>query len=164
MGFSATLWNCWKTHYSNLMSVSIWRFFYLTSSQCNHFIFHGNYTSNLFNIKLKSCKAPLITISCALIKTIDFHKTAEKHNTAIYRKWIEYLQYVIFPNSGRLSCVFNVSLGMSLQSGGLCCNRIYRPRPSYWKRLKSPRLKPQTFQSFPVLWPWPVNSITAKSS
>ena len=29
-------------------------------------------------------------------------------------------------------CVFNVSLGMSLQSLGLCCNRIYRPRPSYW--------------------------------
>ena len=50
---------------------------------------------------------------------------------------------------------------MSLQSGGLCCNRIYRPRPSYWKRLKSPQLKPRTFQSFPVLWPWPVNSTTS---
>ena len=160
MSFSAALWNCLKTHYSNLMSVSIWQIFYLTSSQCNHFIFHGNY---LFDIKLKSCKAPLITISCVLIKTVDFHQTTEKHNTANYRKWIEYLQYAIFSNSGRLSCVFNVSLGMSLQSLGLCCKRIYRPRPSYWKRLKSPRLKPRTFQSFPVLRPWPVNSITAKS-
>ena len=28
----------------------------------------------------------------------------------------------------------------TLQSLGLCCNRIYRPRPEYWKRLKSPRL------------------------
>ena len=76
-------------------------------------------------------QGPLNYNSMYLIKTIDFQKTAEKHNTAIYRKWIEYLQYAIFANSGRLSCVFNVSLGMSLQSGGLCYNRIYRSRPSY---------------------------------
>ena len=36
----------------------------------------------------------------------------------------------------------------TLHSGRLDCNRIYRPRPEYQKRLKCPRLQLRTFDSF----------------
>ena len=52
-------------------------------------------------------------------------KIAEKPITATLWK----LAY--FVDNWTFVCVFKVLLGMLLLSKGLCCNRIYRPRPLY---------------------------------
>ena len=42
-----------------------------------------------------------------------------------------FVRLAYFVDNWTLVCVFKVLLGMLLLSKGLCCNRIYRPRPLY---------------------------------